>query len=294
MKRRKEMKQKRGRTLWYVGLIATLALAVLAGCGGNDEQASSAQSGTGGSQSYASEVLSTSYPDALDVSAQLALGTMQLEETDQAVTPEQATALLPLWQALRGGVTNQVEVDAVLKQIEGTMDQEQLQAIAGMQLTQESLKSWMEEQGTGAVFPGGFGAFGDMSEEERAALQATAEAGGGFPGGFAGSGDMSDEERAALRETAQAGGGFRGGGQGFGDMSEEQRAALQATMEAGGGSPGGFGAFGDMSDEERAALRETAQAGGGFAGGRRGAVGGSTTSLVEPLIQLLQARASGT
>jgi len=59
-----------------------------------------------------------------------------------------------------------------------------------------------------------------------------------MPWGFA---DMSEEERAALQATAQAGGGMFGGQQGFAGMSDEQREALRATTQAGGGMPGAAG-----------------------------------------------------
>jgi hypothetical protein len=197
--------------LWYIGLALALTAVVLVGCGG--EQATPAPVDEGDGETYTSAVLDTSYPDALSVSNQLALGTLQLEETENATTPDQATALLPLWQALQGGVTAEAEVNAVLKQVEGTMTQEQLAAIAAMQLTQEDLRAWMEEQGLGV--------------------------GGGFPGA---GGDMSEEEREALRATVEAGGGMPEGGP-FGDLSEEERADMRATMEAGGGGmpgrPGG-------------------------------------------------------
>jgi hypothetical protein len=232
--------------IWYGLFVAALAAAALAGCGGGlatpvDE---------GDSETYSSEVLDTSYEGALSVSNQLALGTMLLEEADaqhpaeDVVTPEQATALLSLWQALQGGVTAEAEVNAVLKQIEGAMTQEQLEAIAGLQLTQEDLRAWMDEQGMG----GGFrGTGGDMSEEEREAVRATreAEAGGqSFPGG----GEVPPEMATRRAE--------------FENMSEEEREALRATMQAGGGP-----------------------------GGRGGAGGRQLMFLLNPLIEMLEARA---
>ncbi len=155
---------------------------------------------------------------------QLALGTILLEETDNAVTPEQAVALLPLWQSLQGGVTAQAEAEAVLKQVEGTMTAEQLAAIAAMQLTQEDLQAWMQEQGlgTGGGFPG---AGGDMSEEKREAARATAQASDEMPGERGG--EMPPEMATRRAEME--------------NMSEEERAALRATAQAGGGMPGGFG-----------------------------------------------------
>jgi hypothetical protein len=205
--------------LWRIGLLMVL-LASLAGCGGG-EATPVAEEAIG--DTYTSALLDTSYTDALSVNNQLLLGTLQLEETEHAVTPEQAADLLPLWQALQGGVTARAEVNAVLKQIEGTMTSEQLEAIAVLQLTQADVRAWMQEQGLGmeAGFPG---PGGDVSEEDRAAAQATRQAGGGFPGEGempaeiatrrAEMENMSDEEREAFRATAQAGGGLPGGAAG--------------------------------------------------------------------------------
>ena len=215
MKRGKMMKQERALRFWHVGLIAALAVAVLAGCGG--EQATPAPADEGGSETYTSAVLDTSYPDALNASSQLALGTIHLEESEIAVTPEQATALLPLWQALQGGVTVQAEVDAVLAQIERTMAPEQLEAIAAMQLTQNDLGDWAQSQGLGMGAGDGSGQRGggqELSPEELATRQA--ERGGGeMPPEMATRRaemeNMSDEEQEAMRATMQAGGGMAGG-----------------------------------------------------------------------------------
>lgn len=47
--------------------------------------------------------LNESYPGALHLRSQLVAGTLKLEGTALAVTPEQATKLLPLWQIAGGG-----------------------------------------------------------------------------------------------------------------------------------------------------------------------------------------------
>jgi hypothetical protein len=213
-----DMRRKAMR-IWYTGLILALVAVVLVGCGG---EATPAPADEGSDVVYTSEALDTSYDGALDASTQLVLGTMRLEGTENAVTPGQAAALLPLWQALRGGVTAQAELAAVLKQIEGTMTSEQLEAIAAMQLTQEDLRAWMEEQDVG---PGGGQ---EVSPEVRATRQAEFGSGEVPPEMAtrrAEMENMSDEEREALRATAQAGGGFPGGSEGG----------------AGGGFPGGTG-----------------------------------------------------
>ena len=195
------MKKQHG---WMVGLVLIGLVLALAGCGG---EAMPESAGSEVGQGYTSEVLDTAYDGALSVSNQLALGTLLLEETEEAVTPDQAAALLPLWQALHGGVTAEAEVNALLKQIEGTMAQGQLEAIAAMALTREDQRGWMEEQGIQMAGPGGMGGgppaggemppdvatrraeMENMTEEDRAALRETRQAGGGRPGGMGGGGD---------------------------------------------------------------------------------------------------------
>ena len=219
--------------VWQFALVLVRLAGMLAGCGGDadtsaQEEASAPLAEGGEGDTYNSSILSTAYDQALPVSSQLALGIYRLEETTSAVTPEQAQALLPLWQALQSeSLESEAETNAVLKQIEGALASDQLSAIAEMQLTRESLGVWMQERGvnlglspeamaTRQAAGGGQGAFGDMSQEEREAMRATRQAGGegGFgPGGL---GEMSEEEREAMRATAEASGmGFPGGGRGL-------------------------------------------------------------------------------
>ena len=227
--------------LRYGVVVVALVVGVLAGCGGDASsgddaslvgeaaptsgQASVAQEleNSVDREGYTSEVLVVSYERALPASSQLALGTFQLQGTENAVTPALAKSLLPLWQAIQGGtLQSDAETNAVLKQIEGAMTAEQLAAIAAMQLTFEDQGTWMQEQGVnfrpvqGAQ--GGQGSFADLSEEERASMRATRQAGGeggfGQGGGQGGFADMSEEERANSRATAEASGmtfGSRGG-----------------------------------------------------------------------------------
>ncbi|UCC62297.1 MAG: hypothetical protein JSV36_16180 [Anaerolineae bacterium] len=216
-------------------LILVLVAGVLAGCGGEtpaptaEGEAVAVNVVVDESDEYVSAALDTSYEGALPASSQLALGTLRLEGTEGAVTPEQAAALLPLWQAIQGGgLQSNTEINSVLKQIERQMTSEQLTAIAAMQLTVEEMRTWVQEQGVAIEFSpealatrqaegggqGGFGPPGNLSEEERASIRATMEA-GGMP--FGDRGNLSEEERAARRATAEAGGmsfggrGFRGG-----------------------------------------------------------------------------------
>jgi hypothetical protein len=125
--------------------------------------------------------LADDYPDALPVRNQLALGIMALDETDLAVTSEQAAELLPLWQVMRSstktGTEPSAELDALLEQMQETLTAGQLSAIQAMRLTQTSLQAWVQEQGltlgsgSGSGTPGS-GQGKNMTEAERAARQA--------------------------------------------------------------------------------------------------------------------------
>ena len=241
---------------WQFGLVLVLVAGALAGCGGGEAAPAEESVAEEDSETFSSAALDTSYADALDASSQLALGTIQLEGTENSVTSEQATSLLPLWQALqRGGVTAQAEVDAVLKQIEGTMTSEQLAAIAAMQLTQEDLRAWMQEQGPG--MGGGFPGAGE-GQEVSPELRATRQA------------EFGGEEMPPEMATQRAE---------FESMSEEERAAMRATMEAGGGMPGGAGSG-------------PGTGGGPGSGGGRGAGGRQYIVVLNPLIELLTQRAA--
>lgn len=144
----------------------------------NGENNGNAQGPQGRFQSFESAYLDSSYENALNIAMQLAIGTMQLEGTEKAVTAEQAASLLPLWQAIQGGsIQEAAERNAVFRGIESAMTESQMQAIAAMQLTNNDMRSWAEANGieltdVGQGGPGGRGgAFAELSEEERTELR---------------------------------------------------------------------------------------------------------------------------
>ena len=97
---------------------------------------------------FQSAYLSQEYEGALPVTMQLSLGTLQLEGMENAVTPEQATKLVTLWQALQSdSIQNTAERNAILTQIETIMMAEQMDAITAMQLTFEDMTAWAESSG---------------------------------------------------------------------------------------------------------------------------------------------------
>ena len=145
----------------------------------------------------------------------LSLGTLRLEGGVNAVTAEQATVLLPLWQLLQSdSLQSAAETEAVLKQIEGMMTAAQIAEIDALGLTFEDLQAWMAEQGIEqpAVGEGqerGPSAMGDISEEDREKMREQ----------FQSLQDMSPAERAAAREKMgfeRPGGGAAGGPGGMG------------------------------------------------------------------------------
>ena len=144
------------KKIFVLGILLAL-MAALAGCGGDGGGDGSDEAGS----SPAGVTLNEDYPDALPVSAQLSIGTLALEGTDDAVTVEQAGELLPAWkmlQALQGsGTAAQAELDAVLNQIQAAMTPTQLTAIQEMRLTPTSLLELAQEQGLGRGLAGGVG-----------------------------------------------------------------------------------------------------------------------------------------
>jgi hypothetical protein len=81
--------------------------------------------------------------DGLTTAARLALGTLKVEDTSQALSTAQASELLTLWEAFRSlsnsDTSSQVELDALVKQIEAAMTSEQIKAIEAMDLTDQSV-----------------------------------------------------------------------------------------------------------------------------------------------------------
>ncbi len=90
-------------------------------------------------------------PLTMNTGTRLALGTLNLEGTDLAVTAEQAAGLLPLWKAVRSmgssDTASSEEIDALYEQIQESMTADQMAAINSMNLTQEQISSLMQKFG---------------------------------------------------------------------------------------------------------------------------------------------------
>ena len=154
------MIQKRTSRFCFAGLILVLAGAMLVGCKSSSPSTPAAAGKSAGSV-YTSKTLTTSYTGALDASSQLMLGMLKLEGTENAVTAEQADAMMRVMQALQGQVLkSDAERNAVWANIEAQLTPAQSSAIADMRLTQNDLQTWAQNnsQGPGAApqgMPGG-------------------------------------------------------------------------------------------------------------------------------------------
>ena len=153
----------------FLPLVFLFAI-LLASCSGTVAAAP-----TTGGDTYVSQNLPVDYEGALAVRNQLALGTLELNQTDSAISAEQAQTLLPLWQALRStqqaGGTAQAEVSALLTQIEAALKPEQLKSIASMKLTFTNMQEWATANGI-TMSSGTPGQGSGMSPEARATKQA--------------------------------------------------------------------------------------------------------------------------
>jgi hypothetical protein len=208
----------------FLTLILTLLLAA---CGGTAETVPSAGSAeTAPNTDSSSETVqdgenSPSFDigsQELPLSSALAIGTLKLEETTQAVAPDQAADLLPLWQVLNSLTTSDTaapeEIEAILEQIQETMTDEQMAAIEAMELTGEDMFATIQELGI---------EFGSSEGLPEGAGTGQGPGGGGFPGGGPPGGGP---------------GGSPGDGFGGSELSPEQIATAQARRAEGGG---GFG-----------------------------------------------------
>ena len=107
--------------------------------------------GCGNSSSTTQQAASGPQDETLPIQMEILIGTFKLEDTDQAVTSQQAAELLPLWQVYNdlssSDTTAQEEVDGLIQQIQDTMTTDQMKAITDMHLTRQDMFTVMQDQG---------------------------------------------------------------------------------------------------------------------------------------------------
>ena len=183
-------------------------LFILTACGSGSASTNTVGSGTASTNSFRSGAAST----PLNPESKLALGTIKLEGTKQAVDPKMAASLVPLWQLLfqlnSTSSSAPQEVAAVVDQIKTTMTPEQLNTINSMTLTQADIFTAFQQANgsggttgaTGGNRGGGF-AFGGGGPGGGGP-----GGGGGIPGGAraGGTGSTTTTTASSAQATAQA------------------------------------------------------------------------------------------
>ncbi len=120
------------------------------------------------------------------LSIRLAVGTFALEDTDNAVTSEQAANLLLLWKVAYNLSTADdakiEDMEAAIEQIQDAMTAEQIEAIESMDMTIENMTTLAEKFGIDLPK----NPFPTLSAEQQATMQASGQGGmpptGGAPG----------------------------------------------------------------------------------------------------------------
>jgi hypothetical protein len=127
----------------------------------------------------------TAGPQTLTLENKLAIGTLKLEGTGDAITAQEAAQLLPLWQQVEqdnaNRDTNASDYQAIYQKIEADMTTSQIQAIQNLSLTNADLRSEMTSLGIQGGQGLGTGAGPTLSPEQRATRAAQFQADGGTP-----------------------------------------------------------------------------------------------------------------
>ena len=184
-------------TLWVAILVLSLLLAA---CGGAANQASSNTETTPSDSPQAGSSLSKVN--------QLLVGTLRLVGTDQAITTDEASQLLPLWQAYLSLSNSQTaaeeEVDALLNQLQTTMTSDQISAIEAMNLTSTDMMDLMQSMG------GAMADRGTPDPQSTPGFDISSQ--GSPPAGFQGGGNGGPSNDSGGGTTRNFGSGGSGGG----------------------------------------------------------------------------------
>ena len=120
------------RILFFLTLFTLLL--VLAACGGSSNSGDTSSSSA-----------------SLSLQGELLIGTFKLEDTSLAVSSDQASQLIPLYETMQSlaasGTAATEEINAVVTQIQSTMTSQQINAIIAMELTQQDLTTVLTENG---------------------------------------------------------------------------------------------------------------------------------------------------
>lgn len=209
------------KRIWII--TAIISLAFLSACGGAQEATENPQvSQTEEAAQPQAEEDKTRTDDAalqrfqVSDQANLIMGTFMLEETELAVTPEQASDLAFLWKAVRSlaesDSATQEERQALINQIQDTMTEEQLEAMQTQDFSMEEYRALMDELGL---------SMNQMQENAESEIPEGAGQGrpegmqpgmGGGPGGGMGGGQIGDIDPEVMATLQAERAGRTGGG----------------------------------------------------------------------------------
>jgi hypothetical protein len=138
----------------------------------------------------------------LSLEGQLLVGTFKLENTSLAVSSEQASTLLPLWETLASLASSNTaasqEVDSVVSQIESSMSTQQVSSITAMKLTQQDLAATAIDTGSATTTA----STASTDKSSTAQQQAGAPAGGNPPSDMGGGvGGVTDIQTVSQTQT---------------------------------------------------------------------------------------------
>jgi len=127
--------------------ILMVVFLLLTACGSNDVEGNVEQYESGG-VTEKMELTDDYAEDALSVNMQLVIGSLLLEDIDLAIDSDLASTLLPYWKLFislsESDTTAPEELDALVNEIQEIMTVDQVNYIAGLQLTQEDMTTQIE------------------------------------------------------------------------------------------------------------------------------------------------------
>ncbi len=169
-------------------LATTLLILTLSACAPAALTPSAAASA---STSATAVTFDITFQDAANLRSQLAYGTLMLDGDANAITPDQAKTLIPLWQAMLAlsgdDTTAAEELTAVQDQITQALTPAQIQAVVAMKITNTELNTYYAQ--FGVVLPTPVpgvtkvpGSGSTKTEAEKVASRATAATAGQITG----------------------------------------------------------------------------------------------------------------
>ena len=184
-----------------IGMLMVVFL-LLTACGSNVVEGDVEQNETGG-VTERMELTDDYAEDALSENMQLVIGSLLLEDIDLAIDSDLASTLLPYWKLFislsESDTTAPEELDALVNEIQEIMTVDQVNYIAGLQLTQEDMTTQIEILGiVDNIRPEGL-------EEGAAGGQGGLGGGGGSPDGELPEG-MDPELIATMQAEKEAAG----------------------------------------------------------------------------------------